>query len=772
MNLTGRQTHQGGWHATRALAVLLALVLQSGASAADADRQEVKPSEEGRNAASARPLDEKFPASSGLIVVPDNDVELIGMASALSARLTRDGTFPLMLIADRSKARAGGEPAFALPASCVFLSRDADDRRLPLLLPAKSTFTARLSGEGAAAGLELARRAWGTADTVVLASGSDPGAQILAAALATRLGVPYLPVGDRSEAKRLTAGFGQLGVKRVLVVVHAARKPPPWAGQLRPVPRVLDQTGASELMVKAMGRDKVRNVILVRVPEELENGWAYESAWVAPHLSFARNSVIVLRSDKSGSHAERSALGLIASLKIKPRSVTIIGNEEAIADIVLTGDARLGGYDLRVEPCSGFPRSAAVGLAVGRIPCSTLSQASLLVNAGLARERQFSTTAPRVVMIANPATGHSALPLCETVARFNSEDLKNRGVHVDEFYGKPSNDAPVIAAAQKAHFIFFQGHVSDQNLFDRGWDLWNGGFAGTGATERDAGPTSGSPEPSARRDADTLAPSWLRVEDRRGAADERGKPVEATQQLKLTGAPVVFLQSCSSLEPALAQSVFDTGSVGLIGSVTSIHSASGSAFAKALSDGLVDRDNTVGEALRDARNYFLCLGELKRKRGHKEGAKVYRVALSFRFWGDPELRLNLARGKPARGARKPMRAAFKVGDTILLRVPRRRLPEVAAGIYRARMFAGSQAAGIVKTTKKKNSRRLLAMYFFRLDQPEGFGAKRFAVLTGPEGKGARSAFLADSFGRFVYVLHFPAKEKANEEITLRFRTGD
>ena len=92
----------------------------------------------------------------------------------------------------------------------------------------------------------------------------------------------------------------------------------------------------------------------------------------------------------------------------------------------------------------------------------------------------------------------------------------------------------------------------------------------------------------------------------------------------------------------------ELGGVALVGSVTPIHSGSGSALVKALSDAVLYRGATLGEALRDAQNYLFCLEDLKARRGQKEQAKSRRVALSFRLWGDPELRVLAGVGRAGR----------------------------------------------------------------------------------------------------------------------------
>jgi hypothetical protein len=234
----------------------------------------------------------------------------------------------------------------------------------------------------------------------------------------------------------------------------------------------------------------------------------------------------------------------------------------------------------------------------------------------------------------------------------------------------------------------------------------------------------------------------------------------------LQAVPFVILQSCHSLDQVVAQKVFGCGGVGLLGTVTNVHSASGSAFAKAYCDGLLYRGRTVGEALRDARNYFLCLARLKTQRGHKEQAKVYRVAMSFRLWGDPEVTL-LPTG-PTRMRWAPVSAKFVAPDKVQITTPGRFLPECRTAKYVARMLPGSQAAGIVKRLKGKEHRRLMPTYFFVLPIPRGFSDSRYTKLQGQGDAVQRAVFMTDSVGRNVYLLYFPAKDRRRGEITLQF----
>jgi hypothetical protein len=233
---------------------------------------------------------------------------------------------------------------------------------------------------------------------------------------------------------------------------------------------------------------------------------------------------------------------------------------------------------------------------------------------------------------------------------------------------------------------------------------------------------------------------------------------------RLLGLPVVVLQSCHSLEEHTCQRVLELGGVGLVGSVTNIHSASGSAFIKAFCDGLLYRNETIGEAIRDARNYFLCLAALKRQRGHQETAKVYRVGLSFSFWGDPEMRLL---PQYLKAKKRPISATFTAPQTLKISTPRSRLPEARNEKYFVRMFPGSQVAGIVKRLKNEPIRRLTPLYFFR-SAPVGFDTGIYRCLEREDNTSDRSVFLVDPFKRFMYVLYFPDKEAKSDATLLQF----
>jgi hypothetical protein len=84
------------------------------------------------------------------------------------------------------------------------------------------------------------------------------------------------------------------------------------------------------------------------------------------------------------------------------------------------------------------------------------------------------------------------------------------------------------------------------------------------------------------------------------------------------------------------------------------------------------------------------------------------------------------------------------------------------------MFPGSQVAGIVRSLKNEPVRRIMPLYFFRLEKPTGLDAKHWTLGQIAGNPSERSVFLADPLERFVYVLYFPDKEAKSDEFLLPF----
>ena len=204
--------------------------------------------------------------------------------------------------------------------------------------------------------------------------------------------------------------------------------------------------------------------------------------------------------------------------------------------------------------------------------------------------------------------------------------------------------------------------------------------------------------------------------------------------------------------------------MGVIGSVTPIHSGSGSILAHALVNGLLYRGDTVGQALCDAQNYLLCLADLKAQRGMKEQGSGQRVAISFRLWGDPELALFAG---PAAHRDPPLDARWTGPRELTIGVPARRYPIARSDPYYAHVFPGSETAGLVKKREGDPLRRILPGYYFCVPLPEDF-ARNDLKLVLPAGGPAQASYRVDPLGRFLYVVYLPDQERPGETILLRW----
>ena len=232
-------------------------------------------------------------------------------------------------------------------------------------------------------------------------------------------------------------------------------------------------------------------------------------------------------------------------------------------------------------------------------------------------------------MIANPKSYSSSLPMAETISRASSSEFKNFKIHIDEYYQEKPELPKIRESARKANLIIFQGHSSDQRLFEQfpsifdENDLENPDETCPLVNDLDMDDTS----------LDVVNPD----------VDSSDKPIvidtasqDENPRLLLEGNPLIVLQSCTSLDESILSHIVEVGGVGIVGTSSRVHSASGSSFAKCFCDRMLYFDTTVGEAVRDAKNFLLCVERMKTSRGHLQHAKTNRVAVSFRLWGDPE----------------------------------------------------------------------------------------------------------------------------------------
>src|SRR5262249_13115883 len=154
-----------------------------------------------------------------------------------------------------------------------------------------------------------------------------------------------------------------------------------------------------------------------------------------------------------------------------------------------------------------------------------------------------------------------------------------------------------------------------------------------------------------------------------------------------------------------AQPLLERGAIGVVGSSTRTYSASGAALSLAFFDALLYDQRSLGEALRQAKNFLLAYSLLKEKRLGKDakfnGANV-RSAWAFTLWGDPTLRLPVNESPSLAPVRHKVR-----GNTITVTLPETAYDQVTTAKFQAQMRPNARLAGLLRKDADENNRRMV-----------------------------------------------------------------
>src|SRR5262245_51806814 len=218
--------------------------------------------------------------------------------------------------------------------------------------------------------------------------------------------------------------------------------------------------------------------------------------------------------------------------------------------------------------------------AIGRLFHDDRAVVALMLARQRLIAREPAGSSRRALVASNPG---NSLGLLEVFSRNTAHELANAGYQVHGLYGKELTAGALRKAMVGPDVVLWEGH---HNTLVKEW-----GF-----------------------------PSW----------DEPLPPA------------LVFLQSCLALQEDKAQPLLTRGAVAVVGSSTRIYSGSGGAFALAYFNALLHDGQTLGGALRQAKNFMTCYAALKQKRLGDQVARAganHRAAWAFTLWGDPTLRL-------------------------------------------------------------------------------------------------------------------------------------
>lgn len=609
----------------------------------------------------------------------------------------------------------------------------------------------------------VARYGWRQPTEAVLAYAEDHANLAQAAILAAHLRVPLLPYNLQVTSAAALSAFERLGIRRLLLVAPDPRRRPAWYPRVQGITKSLTTAEAEQRVITCLGAANIRNVVLIGPPSSAEN----RTHELAPYYSVTRGSAPAVTKSSAADDGEAAVRGVIKRHGLCPRTLTLLGSVEQLQGhtIEFTGtlpdDLDATAYTLEAEPGSVPASGRAIAFGVGRLPFESIERTSHMLARTFHRERHLEEFSRSTVMIANP-NRISALPLAETVARVTAQEFKNTRVPIQEFYRIAAEEAEVRAVAHAANVILFQGHSHDQHVLESSSpfdDLPEGDLP-------EPGPDGSVPSPFRMRiyTVDEVGePSPPRM-----TLDGDGVPVSADEtaplpQQELNGLPFVLLQSCSSMSDYYTDPYFDAGAVAVIGSVTPIHSGSGSSFAKAFCNALLYQTNRTGEALRFAKNYFLCLQQLKAGRHHQNLHPGWRVGHSFRLYGDPELALFPA--ELLKRKKRLLRATW-TDDGIRVHVPDKRFKDVKTAKYTAGLLPGNMAAGIVQGVAGTERRELMPFEFFTLPYTNGVPGDFSQPFRRVGDKTFRTTHLTDDFGH-LYILHFPRSEPEGKFFKLR-----
>jgi hypothetical protein len=332
--------------------------------------------------------------------------------------------------------------------------------------------------------------------------------------------------------------------------------------------------------------------------------------------------------------------------------------------LILMGDLDALPLERRANPVPGKDafiemepltpvESDAFSFATGRLFHEDKGVVALM----LARARLLTRyDSPRkALVISNPTGG---LPLLETFSKNTARELMNRGYQTTAFVGEEADRDELRRL------------LPEQDVF-----LWEGHFA-------------------------TMVKDYHLH--------------EWTEPLRPS---LVFLQSCLALTESKAHPFLERGALGVLGTSTRTYSGSGGACSLAFFDALLYERQSVGGALRQAKNFLLAYSQLKEKRlgadARLSGANV-RSAWAFSLWGDPTLTL------PA--PRTPDDALPYVrhhvhGNTITVQMPDGAYEKAINARYEAKMMPNERLAGLLTKELDDGKQQLIPFVFVEVHLP-------------------------------------------------------
>lgn len=550
---------------------------------------------------------------------------------------------------------------------------------------------------------------------LVITDFSELESYLQASLFAAHFQLPLLPLDAELNETSLENTVRNKNVKRIFLI---SNKIPELLKNLKTLQIVLlPAEKISEIIIRKIGNNQIRNVIVSTLLNPFTQGISHpeDAIFFLPYISYLRSAPLFLSDSNGGKSVDRNLKKYLTKHSLIPRNITLFGDYARLHVIEADSDLRELIYDgdIELEPGSFYKPGNAMPFGVGRLPFEQISDVSLYYARLKYQNHYYQKKQRNYAMISNLIASEGAtLKFAEAISKTTVKEMKNLGLKGKSYYAIEPDDWDMWNSALKSGIIIYEGH-SDHFL------------------------------PLQTTDPDDLF---------------------YKQNPYYHKFPLLILQSCNSLEDT--EILANRGPIALVGSSTRVHSASGSSYINAYMDSLLYESSTLGEALRDTKNYFISVVNLKTKRGHQEQTKTRRVALTFRLWGDPEIKPFMQPLEPAK--KDPIKLKAINSKAIEIETPKNFYSKIENEKYRLRSFPGSKQAGIVKSIKNSATglRSIESFYFLKIPS-ENLNDQAFSAYQEKFNNGdVRNTLMKDPYDRWVYLLHYPQKEKKSSIIRL------
>lgn len=542
--------------------------------------------------------------------------------------------------------------------------------------------------------LELMRRGWQEAESIVLVGDRDPDLVIAATLLATARRIPALCLHAPPDAAQREL-FRQLGVREFTSIGRPVLGPDDVAGaRVTRLENVDDVLAAYE---SALGEAGPEHLVVVGSSRQREDSASSEIAQLLPQYAVRRRAAVALVDPSLG--IEPQIQKLISERYAAVKYITLWGDtkslpDEQVDDPVLAAglETKLTEPKVAVAPMSGLSQHEPSQFRVGRITGDSLSSVSLVVARNLRRPESPAEKPPTALILAN--TDYD-LPLMETITRTTAQTFERTGWQTRAIYGWQAGWYRRAGRLWGGDLVLYEGHTA--NL---------------------------------------------------------AKSVKFNYEREPIHTGLYVFQGCKTLRQPEVAALLRNGAAGVVGTSTNTYSASGSSLAKTYVDAMLLDQMDAGTSLMIARNFMLALADLKERRGQAQGPKVMRGGMTFSLWGDPTWKPPAPLTPP--DIQDRVRAERR-GNTIELHVPETFQPPVevkqpdTAEHYVAQIPLGAQLAGMYEWEDADRTRRQLPPLYFVVVPLADYHGDEPPNISTPLAKN-RWTSLWDSRNRWLYLL--------------------